>query len=98
MVLTPQGKIARYYYGIQYPSRDLRLGLVEASEGKIGSPVDHVLLLCLHYDPATGKYTPEIMNIVRLTGAGTLAILAIIVGRAWYRDRRKRRMIPATNG
>src|SRR5262249_6400010 len=75
MVLTPKGKIARYFYGIRFLSRDLRLGLVEASEGKIGSPVDQVLLLCFHYDAATGKYTPEVMGFVRLGGAITLVIL-----------------------
>ena len=52
MLLTPEGKISRYLYGIQYPSRDLRLGLVEASEGKIGTPVDPILLFCYHYDAA----------------------------------------------
>ena len=53
---TPQGKLARYFYGIEYAPRDLRLGLIEAAENKIGSPVDQLLLYCYHYDPATGKY------------------------------------------
>ena len=75
MVLTPEGKLSRYFYGIQYPSRDLRLGLVEASTNKIGSPVDQLLLFCYHYDPATGKYGFVILNIVR--AAGILTILAI---------------------
>ncbi len=56
MVLTPEGKMARYYYGIDYKPRDLRLGLVEASTNKIGSPADELLLFCFHYDPMTGKY------------------------------------------
>ena len=55
MVLTPGGKISKYFYGITYPSRDLRLGIVDASGGKIGTPVDSVLLFCYHYDPATGS-------------------------------------------
>jgi len=93
MILTPQGKIARYFYGIRFPSRDLRLGLVEASEGKIGSPVDQVLLLCFHYDPATGKYTPEVMGFVRLGGTITLLVLGLFLGRGWYRDWRKRRSL-----
>ena len=56
MVLTPDGKISRYFYDIRYSPRDLRLGLVEASDNKIGTPVDQVLLFCFHYDPAKGKY------------------------------------------
>jgi protein SCO1/2 len=75
MVLTPSGKISRYFYGIQYPSRDLRLGLVEASEGKIGSPVDQILLFCYHYDPVTGKYGIVISRVIK--AAGILAVLAI---------------------
>ncbi len=65
MILTPEGKLARYFYGIRYSPRDLRLGLVEASAEKIGSPVDQLLLFCFHYDPTTGQYTPAIMNFVR---------------------------------
>jgi len=76
MVLTPEGKLARYFYGIDYPPRDLRLGLVEASQNKIGSPVDALLLYCYHYDPATGKYGAIVMNIVRL--AGGLSVVLIV--------------------
>lgn len=81
MVLTPQGKLSRYFYGIQFPGRDLRLGLVEASAGKIGSPTDQVLLYCFHYDPATGKYTTSILNYVRAGGA--LTVIAL-VGMVWF--------------
>jgi protein SCO1/2 len=91
MVLTPQGRIARYFYGIRYPARDLRLSLVEASDGKIGSPVDRLLLLCYHFDAATGRYTPAVMKFVRLGGIVTLALLGMFLGRAWYRERRRRR-------
>jgi protein SCO1 len=77
MLLTPEGKISRYFYGIQYPSRDLRLGLVEASEGKIGTPVDQVLLFCYHYDPATGKYGLLISRVIQAGGALTALILGI---------------------
>ena len=69
MVLTPQGRISRYFYGVDYPPKDLRMGLVEASQGKIGNAVDQVLLYCYHYDPATGKYGAVVNNILRL-GAG----------------------------
>jgi len=76
MVLTPKGKIARYFYGIYYPSRDLRLGLVEASANKIGSPVDEVLLFCCRYDPATGKYGVIISRIIQISGLVTVLSLA----------------------
>jgi len=72
MVLTPQGRIARYFYGIYYPSRDLRLGLVEASANKIGSPVDEVLLFCCRYDPASGKYGVIISRIIQISGLITV--------------------------
>src|SRR5271163_834998 len=77
MLLTPEGKISRYFYGIQYPTRDLRLGLVEASEGKLGSPVDQVLLFCYHYDPATGKYGLLISHVIKAAGALTVLILGV---------------------
>jgi protein SCO1/2 len=75
MLLTPAGKISRYFYGVSYPERDLRLGLVEASQGKIGSPVDAVLLFCYHYDPHTGKYGLLISRVLQLGG-----ILTVLVG------------------
>jgi protein SCO1/2 len=65
MALTPEGRLSRYFYGIEYAPKDLRLGLVEASAGKIGSPVDQPLLLCYHYNPATGTYGAAVMNLVR---------------------------------
>src|SRR6202142_907797 len=77
MLLTPEGKISRYFYGIQYPSRELRLGLVEASEGKIGTPADQILLFCYHYDPATGKYGLLISHVIQIGGALTVLILGV---------------------
>ncbi|HZQ90181.1 MAG TPA: SCO family protein [Terriglobales bacterium] len=79
MVLTPQGRLARYFYGIEYPPRDLKLGLMEASQGRIGSVVDQVLLFCYHYDPGTGKYTPVVMNLVRAGGVLTLLALGTFI-------------------
>lgn len=79
MVLTPAGKISRYFYGIAYRPRDLRLGLVEASESKIGSAVDAILLYCYHYDPSTGKYGLVIANIVRAGAALTVLALGAMV-------------------
>lgn len=75
MVLTPEGKLARYFYGIDYPPKDLRLGLVEASQNKIGTPVDALLLYCYHYDPVTGKYGAVVMNIMRLAGGVTVVLI-----------------------
>jgi len=66
MVLTPHGRISRYFYGVDFPPKDLRMGLVEASQGKIGNAVDQVLLYCYHYDPATGKYGAVVSNMFRL--------------------------------
>jgi protein SCO1/2 len=79
MVLTPKGKIARYFYGIYYPSRDLRLGLVEASANKIGSPVDEVLLFCCRYDPATGRYGMVISRIIQISGLITVLCIGGLI-------------------
>ncbi|HEY2961983.1 MAG TPA: SCO family protein [Pyrinomonadaceae bacterium] len=85
MVTTPQGKLSRYFYGIEYPARDLRLGLIESSANKIGSPVDQLLLYCYHYDPATGKYGAVVMNVMRIAGVitllGIVAMLLLLKGR-----------------
>jgi protein SCO1/2 len=78
MVLTPQGKIARYFYGIEYAPKDLRLSLVEASAGKIGSPIDQILLFCYHYDPSTGKYSAVVLNFLKLCAGLTLLGLAVL--------------------
>jgi protein SCO1/2 len=79
MVVTPGGRLARYFYGIQYPSGNLRLGLVEASEGKIGSPVDQVLLYCSQYDPATGKYSVIVSHVLKLAALATVLSLGGLV-------------------
>ena len=75
MVLTPQGKIAQYYYGVEYAPKDLRLGLVQASNNQIGNVVDQMLLYCYHYDPATGKYGAIVARVLRLSGLATVLIL-----------------------
>ena len=75
IVLTPEGKIAQYFYGIEFAPKDLRLGLVEASQNKIGNVVDQALLYCYHYDPATGKYGAIVANVMRLAGGATILIL-----------------------
>jgi protein SCO1/2 len=85
MVLTPDGRISRYFYGVEYPGRDMRLGLVEASAGKIGTPIDHVLLFCYQYDPTAATYSAAILKIIRL--GGVLTILCIVGGILIFRRR-----------
>lgn len=92
MVVTPQGRIARYLYGLEYPPRDLRLALVEASTNTIGSAVDHVLLYCYQYDPATGRYGVLIMNVIRLAGLATVLTLGTFMAVMFRLDRRNRRL------
>jgi protein SCO1/2 len=75
LAVTPQGRVSRYLYGFEYKARDLRLALVEASAGKIGNASDAILLLCYHYDPATGKYSRSAMNFVRAGGVATILSL-----------------------
>lgn len=79
IVLTPQGKVSRYVYGVIYEPKDLRLGLVEASANQIGSPVDQILLLCYQYDPQTGQYTFAVMNVLRLAGLATVLVLGAVL-------------------
>jgi protein SCO1 len=85
LLLTPDGRISRYFYGVEFPSRDVRLGLVDASAGKIGTPVDHVLLFCFHYDPTTGRYSASILKIMRL--GALLTVLALVCGILIFRRR-----------
>jgi protein SCO1/2 len=89
VILTPEGKLARYFYDISFPGRDLRLGLVEASAHKIGSRVDEVMLLCFHYDPTTGKYGLAVMNFIRLGGLLTLVALTAFIGLQVRRERKR---------
>lgn len=91
VVLTSDGHIARYIFGVEYAPKDLRLALVEASANRIGSPVDQFLLYCYHYDPATGRYNAVIMNIMRLGGLATVLALGSFVLVMWRRERRARR-------
>ncbi|HEX5855232.1 MAG TPA: SCO family protein, partial [Thermoanaerobaculia bacterium] len=86
-LLTPQGRIARYFFGIEYPAKDLRLALIEASEEKIGNVVDQLLLLCFHYDPKAGRYTATVRNLVRGGAAITLLLLAGFVTVMLRRER-----------
>ena len=89
VVLTPQGKIARYFYGIEYSARDVRFGLIEAAQERIGSSVDEVLLLCYHYDPKSGKYSSLAMGSVRIAGVATLAALLSLFFMLWRSGKKK---------
>jgi protein SCO1/2 len=86
-LITPKGVIARYFYGIEYSGRDIRLGIIEASEERIGSPIDSVLLLCFHYDPATGTYGATVMTMVRAGGVLTMIGFAVFLVVAVRRER-----------
>jgi protein SCO1/2 len=88
MLLTPQGRLSRYFYGVEFAPRDVRLGLVEASQNQIGNAADEVLLFCYHYDAATGKYGAVAMNMVRLGGAIFILLAAGWMLAAWRRDLR----------
>ena len=89
MILTPQGRVSKYFYGIEYAPRDVRLGLIEASDGKIGNPVDQVLLYCYHYDPSAGTYSMVVMNVLRLGGLATIVVIGGSIAVMLTRDRRK---------
>jgi protein SCO1/2 len=89
VILTPEGQISRYFYGIDYPARDMRLGLVEAADNQIGSPVDQLLLTCYHYDPVAGEYTLVIMDLIRIVGLLTVAVIGVALFFMLRRDREK---------
>jgi protein SCO1/2 len=89
VLLTPQGKVSRYLFGIRFLPRDLKLGLMEASQGQVGSLVDQFLLFCFHYDQATGKYAFAVMNAVRVGGALTALALGVALLRLWRRERHR---------
>jgi protein SCO1/2 len=90
MVLTPEGRLARYFYGIEYSTRDLRLALIEAADGKIGTAADQVLLYCFDYDPDTGRYSMSILRSIRIGGVGVLFAIAAFVTISLRRERRMR--------
>jgi protein SCO1/2 len=90
-VCTPDGRVARYLYGIEYPAKRLKLALLEAAEGTIGSTLDQLILYCYHYDPTNRRYTPVAMNIMRLGGGATALILGISLGVFWIREWRRKK-------
>ena len=86
LVLTPEGRIAQYYYGVEFPSKDLRLALVQASQNKIGNVVDQILLYCYHYDPSAGKYNLMIFRVLRVGGVATMLLLGGLMFIMFRRD------------
>jgi protein SCO1 len=95
VLLTPTGKVSRYFYDVRFSPRDLRLGLVEASENRIGSLADQVLLFCFHYDPEEGRYGPAVMRLVRLGGVLTMLSIAIFMVVLWRKERRRKKALAA---
>jgi protein SCO1/2 len=93
VVATPDGRVARYLYGIEYPAKTLKLALLEASEGSVGSTLDQLILYCYHYDPSSRRYSPVAMNIMRLGGGATALIFGISLGVFWLREWRQRRKL-----
>jgi protein SCO1/2 len=89
-VATPDGRIARYLYGIEYPKESLKLSLLEASEGKLGNPLERLILYCFHYDSSVGRYAPVAANIMRVGGAFSVVLLAGFLALLFRADRRKK--------
>ncbi len=89
-VCTPDGRVARYLYGIEYPAKRLKFALIEAAEGTVGTTLDQLILYCYHYDPTNRRYTPVAMNIMRVGGGATALILGISLGIFWLREWRRK--------
>ncbi|HXJ42362.1 MAG TPA: SCO family protein [Bryobacteraceae bacterium] len=89
-VLTPEGKLSKYFYGIDYSPKDMRLALVEASNNKIGNPVDQILLFCYHFDPHSAKYTPYALGLLRVAGGATVLMLGGFVFIMLRRENRQK--------
>jgi protein SCO1/2 len=97
MVITPQGRVSRYFYGLEYSSRDIELGLIEAAEERIGSVVDAAVLFCYAYDPAAGKYSLVIMRVLRVAAVLTIAVLGTFLFVMIRRERRKPPLNPSSS-
>ena len=93
VLLTPDGQVSRYLFGVEYEPKDLKLGLIESSQGKLGTLTDQVMLYCFHYDPATGRYSAAVMNLVRAGAVVTLVLLALFLILSWRRDAARTRRV-----
>lgn len=98
VVTTPDGRIARYLYGIEYHPKTVRLSLAESGEGKIGSTIDRLILYCFHYDETEGRYAPVARNIMTLGGGLTVLVLGGVLGSFWLAERRRKRKGTGTGG
>ncbi len=96
MVATPQGQLSHYFYGVEYRPNDLRFALIQSSQGKIGSPVEQVLLYCFHYDPVTGRYTPMILTAVKIFAVLTVLALGSLIGYFLWQERKARQTSAVT--
>ncbi len=89
MILTPEGKISRYFYGIDYSPKDLKFGIMDSAQSKIGNPAEQLYLYCFHYDPATGKYGLAILKVLRLTALATVLGLGVMFFIFWRKNKGK---------
>ena len=93
MLLTPEGVVSRYLYGVQFEKKNLKFGLLEASNGKVGTIVDRVMLYCFHYDPKLGGYSLYAFRLMQVGGAFTVLVMALFFGAFWSRQRKQNRAI-----
>jgi protein SCO1/2 len=91
MIATPEGKLSRYFYGIDYSPKDVKFGLMDSAQAKVGNPAEQLLLYCYHYDPATGKYGLAILRVMRLGGVATVIGLGAMIFVFWRRGKKKER-------
>ncbi len=95
IVLTPEGRVARYLYGISFSPSDLRLALIEAGEGRVGGLTDRILLYCYRFDPDRGRYTLVAWRVMQLVGGGTTLLVGMLLAGLWYREKRRHRHGPS---
>jgi protein SCO1/2 len=89
MVITPEGKLSKYLYGIDYAPKDIKFAIMESAENRIGNPVDQMMLYCYHYNPATGKYGLQVMNVMRIGGVLTILGIGLLLFVFWRRNQKK---------
>ena len=89
MLTTPHGELSRYFYGIDFSPKDLKFGIMESAENKVGNPAEKLLLYCYHYDPASGKYGFAILRVIRIMAVATLIGLGSMVFVFWRRNKNK---------
>jgi protein SCO1/2 len=93
MVATPDGKLSKYFYGIDYSPKDIKFALMESGENKVGNPAEKLLLYCYHYDPSTGKYGLSILRVIRLAGVATLMGLGAMAFMFWRRNKKRDQLV-----